>query len=324
MSGLSAAEKNNPVWINEPYNGYPVQKYVAATGSGKDNNEADKNAAAELCRILNQNIETEENLQQTASSKSEGLSTYLSTVTTSSSVTDVSGLAIKDRWQGKDGTCYARAVLDRDDAGSHYSLLFNTNADEVDTLVNAAAGKSSTFEACALLLKAYRTAKENDGYSELLSVLNPAYHKIPSYGSSEAVGMLAQKAFNAVTVRVAVSGDVDSRIAAVFSSVINEAGIMTTTNPKEKAPYSLFCTVSFQNAGQNGAIYYIRYTVTCSLTETATGKDILNFSAGGRQGKLSTTEAEQSAVRTVETKVGDDFTQKFFSLFDAQSGNTSF
>jgi len=321
VSFASGAGRKDVAWIANPYDGYSEKEYVAATGSGTTTGDADKNATAELCRILSQSIETHESLKQTDSSKKGSqLSTYLSTVTTHTSLTSISGLTIKDRFTNGKGTSYSRAVLNRAEAGRHYSLLFNQKDEEVETLVTHARQAGVSFTSCALLTKAYKIAQENDGYMQLLSVLNRSYYKQPSYGSSAEVGQLAQNAFNAVTVNIEVTGDVDGRVAAVFSSAINDTGIGTATGNKD-APYQMTCTVSFEDAGQNGSAYYVRYVVTSSLKETATGTEVLNFSSNGRQGKLSKEEAQQGAVRIIETKVKNEFTSKFTSLFDSLAAN---
>lgn len=318
---LSAAGNRGkePEWVNKPYSSYSENKYIAATGSGATEEEADKSAKAAVSSIISQNIQAEENVHQSATSNGEGLSTYLANIKTTTTVNNITGLSIADHYRQKKGPVYSLAVLDRVEAGKQYSMLVSRNTEDVEAKIEAATSAPATFQACADMLHAYQAAKDNDYYIRLLSAIRSEYRKIPSYGSSAAVGVAAQKAFNAVTVQMSVSGDTDDRIASAFASVINGMGIATAPAKTGKtAPYVLMSNVAYEDGGTGGnGAYFTRYTVTATLTETKSGRDLITFSRSGRAGKLSQSESQKAAVNSAEDTVLNDFATEVSMLFDS-------
>ena len=66
-------------------------------------------------------------------------------------------------------------------------MLITKNAMEIDTLISESEKYLSTFTACKFLLNAYKIAKENDYYLDLLSVIKPESRKMLSYGNTSNV-----------------------------------------------------------------------------------------------------------------------------------------
>ena len=244
---------------------------------------------------------------------------------------DISGMAIKDRWTAKDKTVYARAVLDKTAAARHYSLLLNENSIEIDTLLNETdsqkekergTGKNAaSFASCRLLVKAFTLAQENAYYLRLLSVLQPAARHVLPYGNPAAVEAKLRDALSAITIKVHVTGDTDGRLAAAVRTVITGFGIGTAAQSRvENAAYTLSVNAVYEDLDKREEtdIYFTRSIVTCTLTENASGKEILSVSENARQGKLSRKEAQQSAVRSAERSIAEAFAQKFGGLFTAQ------
>ncbi|MBP5519805.1 MAG: hypothetical protein J6X84_04425 [Treponema sp.] len=312
---ITAGSPNKISWVEDPYFKISETEYVAAIGVGKTSTDSDRNAATEVARILNQNIESETILSQKATNKSDELS-YLSNIKTVSALKEISGLYISDRKTLKDGTCVSRALLKKSDAIRHYSLKFNETEDKINSLISGAEKKSPSIEKCNMLVSAYKLALENDEYKSLLSILNSAIRKIPLYENSSLVLQKTQAAFQEVSVQIIVNGDENERLASAFASTIHQVGF-STSKTNEKSTYILLCNATFKNDGTKQETVFVRYNLETSLKERETSRTILNFSANARKGKLSEQAATQTALRDAEQKIAEDFSQDFLALFES-------
>lgn len=317
VSAFSSGKKD-PYWISNPYDGYSADKFIVACGSGTTNDDATKKAISEVSSVLKQDINAQEYVNQSFSSDGKNLSTYLANITTNTNVSDISGLSIKDKYKSKDGTYYVRAVLDKTTAGKYYSLLITKNAMEIDTLISESEKYLSTFTACKFLLNAYKIAKENDYYLDLLSVIKPESRKMLSYGNTSNVVAKLENAFKSITIAINVSGDDSQRIYNAIASVVNSYGI--TSLPVEKitdnTKYLITADISFEDIEKplDSDIFFTRYILACSLTEVDTEKDLLTYTKNARQGKLSRREAQQSAIRAAEKVISEELSKKFGDL----------
>ncbi|MGP1459092.1 MAG: hypothetical protein ACTTKL_07260 [Treponema sp.] len=321
---LTAKGGRQPAWVSNPYAGYDEAKYIAATAGARTTDAADKKAMLSAAANIVQDISAEESVTDSDSTAGANLTSYLSDIRTKSQLKDISGMAIKDRWTAKDKTVYARALLDKTAAARHYSLLLNENSIEIETLIDEsqsqkANGKNAaSFDACRLLVKAYALAQDNAYYLRLLSVLQPSAHHVLPYGSPAAVEAKLRAALSAITVSVNVTGDTDGRLSAAARSVITGFGIGTASEAgAENAAYTLTVNAAYEDLEkrEESDIYFTRSIVNCILTENANGKEILSVSENARQGKLSRKEARQSAVRSAERVIMEEFSQKFGGLF---------
>lgn len=317
VSAFSSGKKD-PYWISNPYDGYSADKFIVACASGTTNDDATKKAISEVSSVLKQDINAQEYVNQSFSSDGKNLSTYLANITTNTNVSDISGLSIKDKYKSKDGTYYVRAVLDKTTAGKYYSLLITKNAMEIDTLISESEKYLSTFTACKFLLNAYKIAKENDYYLDLLSVIKPESRKMLSYGNTSNVVAKLENAFKSITIAINVSGDDSQRIYNAIASVVNSYGI--TSLPVEKitdnTKYLITADISFEDIEKplDSDIFFTRYILACSLTEVDTEKDLLTYTKNARQGKLSRREAQQSAIRAAEKVISEELSKKFGDL----------
>lgn len=316
---IFAKKSKQPVWISNPYDGYEESKYIAASAGGKTTDDADKKAVISVAANVIQDINAEESVVQNDSGDGKNLTSYLANIRTNSKLKDLSGMSVKNRWTAKDGTVYSRAVLDKNAAARYYSLLLNKNSIEIETLIEDGEKTSAPFDTCKLLVKAYSLAEQNDYYAGLLSVLQPSAHRIFSYGSPSAIESKLRAVLSKITVAVKVSGDTDGRLAAAASSVITGFGIGTENfTQAADAAYTLGINALYEDLEKSDSsdIYFTRSIVNCSLIENTSDKEILSVSSNSRQGKLSRKEAVQSAVRSAERSITEDFANKFGELFN--------
>jgi hypothetical protein len=307
------SQKAMPVWINTPSADYSEDSYIVAAGSGRTRADAEKDAAASVGRIINQSISAEEHLQSSVSTGSAEQATFATSVSTSTTLREITGISIKENWTAENGTEYALAVLDRSAAGQYYRGKVSENSSKIQDLL--AVAKPGTLKGCKDTVSAYELALDNDYYMELLSVIKPVYRKTTMlpYGSSAKVSEAAQKQLSTVSVQVTVDGDTNGQLAAAFTSAIGKTGIKTGGG--KDAPYTLDCSVTYETFKMTGSDYdFARYNLSSKLTEKASGTSEFAWTKSGRQGKLSAQEAKSAAVRAAEKAIQEEFSSEFSAM----------
>lgn len=319
FSALCVFAKKAPAWLDNPYAGYPSASYICAAGSAKLPDDADAKALSAVAAVLRRDVNSVTSAQQFMSSEGDNLSSYLSDITVQTDVKDISGLSIKERYRDKKNGCYSLAVLDRNVAIRSYSQLLERNVREIDSILQLAEKKPVSLEECRYLIRAYALSLENEYYTRLLSVLNPDLQFSFSYGSSGDLAARIQAAFGKITVQVKVRGESGGRIAAAVGDAVTGFGFSVVYDGKAaQTPYVFTADASFEDIAKpaDSEIYYTRCIVSWLMTESGTGKTVLADSENSRQGKLSRSEARQSAVRAAETAVKEGIVEKLTQFLD--------
>lgn len=319
LSASCVFAKKVPAWIDNPYASYKSTAYICAVGSAKRSDDADAKALSDVAAVLRRDVNSVTNAQQFMSSEGENLSSYLADITIQTDVKDISGLSIKERYTDKKTGCYSLAVLDRSIAIKSYSQFLESNVREIDSILLLAEKKPATLDECRYLIRAYKLALENDYYTRLLSVLNPDAQYSFSYGSSGDLAARIQAAFGKITVQVSVRGDSGGRIAAAVGDAVTGFGFSVKYDGQPaQTPYVFSADAAFEDIAKpaDSEIYYTRCIVSWAMTESKTGKTILADSENSRQGKLSRSEARQSAVRAAETAVKEGIIEKITQFLD--------
>lgn len=316
--GFCAGSKdNNAPWLENPYYSLNENDYIAATGTASDLESAKKTAINEVSSAIVQNINAETAVSQSATSKKgSDFSTYLLNVTTTSKVNNIAGLSIRETKKTKDGTCHAWAVLDKSKAAKYYSLEISKNSMEIETLLDSAEKNPDIFSACKDISKALEIAGQNDSYMTILSAIRPESRKILSYGSSAEVEAKLKNKFSTITIAVKVSGDNENKVYKAFSATINEIGIKTISENNSSTPYLLESEVTVEPLDSDDkSIYFSRVTLSASLKDTSTGKNLMTYMGNKRDGKLSAKEAASASYRSAEKLISSDFAAKLKELF---------
>lgn len=311
---VSCASVTNraPGWVMNSSDGYPDSQYMTAVGYASNRQTAEENAKAALTRIIRQTVQSEtvakETLSEASSSdretaweKARSIDTY---VKTTSELT-VTGIVIQDVFvtSEKVPTYYALALIDREDVG----IIYKRRALELENAINekiSAAGKEAgPLSAFKLMRDAAELAVDNQDNLDMLAVINKDMRKSvqPAYGSAAEVEELARQALDKARVLIDVRGDESGRVAAAFAQRIQEAGLKTVEpGSAETAAITLTADVTLEPLDLESTNKYIRYVLTGSLVENATGKEMEAYVTNGREAHVTEAEARARALRTLE------------------------
>jgi len=332
LSGCATAAKTDkahtaggkaPLWISEPSSVYPEALYLSGVGYGHSRSDAEAAAAAVLTKAISQKVEAQSSSVQEMDAAMQNVRRgFSSVIRTSSTVDEISGLAIKETWADKNGTVYALAVINREDVGSHYEAKIKAAEDGINGFILFAADNPASFEALSALKKAAASASENEKNLSLLSVIHPGKYKNLSlaYKNTQTVEALLYREIEKTGIAVEVENDKNKRIETAFLKALKDAGFKTASGTSSAAdllsdvfPYILKASITVEPfKGKTAADnIYVRYTVHADLTDRRTGKIVLPWSISGREAHITQSEAENRALRTVENEIKEKFLAHF-------------
>lgn len=313
--------KKNPDWILNPYKNFDSSKYIAEVGSASSIEEATNIAYSSISAVLKQDIDATEVVTQSDVSNGKTLTTYLTNVKTNTSIQNISGLSVKEKYfDKKQKKYYVLAVLNKSNAAKYYSLLISKNSIEVDTLIESSKQQKGTFDAPKYLIKAYKIACENDEYLDLLNTLKPDSKKILSYGNKYELLSLINNSLSDINIFIEKKENSysNSTIENAIGKAINNFGINYSYSESDKNNYSISYDIKFEEVNKNESleIYFTRYILSITLTDNINNSKILTYTKNARIGKLSKAESEKAALRAAEKIIQEEFLNKLQALLE--------
>lgn len=329
--GKDGSSKKAPQWVTNVKTEYPDFQWLAAVGYETNRAAAEKNALAELSKVIKQHIESESILKQTDmridtanDTYSKLVQEYSSNVKTSSMIDEINGMAVQEVWTDSDGVVYAVATINRNVTGLYYSDKIKQYNDVIMSEIKNAKNNQASFLTVKALLHAATLAAENSTFVDILSVVNPMQYKLVQldYESVQAVQLLAQQEIQKITIGISVVGDISGRITQAFAKEISDAGfntkVITDISDIENNNLQYYLKVSIAinpiDMKASNDYKYVRYVVDTSLIDSYSDKTIMPYSMNGREAKMSVSEAEQKALRSIEQDIVSKYSKEFFDM----------
>lgn len=177
---LPAGAAELPEWVRNTEQQYPSEQFITGVGQASTLVEAKKKAKAEVSKVLSQNIEATETMQQTTTETMSGdESTFMQEMEMQTDIQvktagELVGVEIRESESAfVDGrqTYYALAVMDKNQAASIYRKKFNERKDKMVASYNASREASSSAGKLRALAQAHRYARAAENYKNQLEVL---------------------------------------------------------------------------------------------------------------------------------------------------------
>jgi hypothetical protein len=320
----SPGGQSMPEWVKNPYSKYDNQRYVAATGSGRNDKEAKNDALSNLVKHFGQSVQVDQRLSTryseavrngvTASwtestALQENISTYAANTLISAEVPETV--------QADKNTWYAVAVMDKAKTGVIYSDLINTNQAMIGNLINMNQKDKASIEGFSRYYLAAVTADINMSFGNVLKVTGspvPAGLK-----NGDEYWLEAANIAKSIPVMVAVEkrADVDraGSIRNAFSRALSEIGFITAA---DSALYTLEVNLTLTEVNypdrQSEFISkeidakFARYEVSANLTDSKIKIGLLPvYSISGDLSHSTLQEAENRALSAAERKINEQY-----------------
>ncbi|MDR2864002.1 MAG: LPP20 family lipoprotein [Spirochaetaceae bacterium] len=311
---LVTRDKNGkPNWVDKPDSAYDKRYYLSAIGYGTNRQQAEASAFSNLTGLFGQSVTSKistvesykEKIVDGAISVESG-DEISNAVELSSSIDQLIGAEINDRWEDKSrGLYYAAAIMEKPRAINIYTGLIDSNRALIEKLTNIPAAEKNTIDGIVRYHFAASLADTNDVFATVLSILGGPDKKNELKSGEDyryEAGAIAKK----IPVNVVVKNDVDGRIKAAFVRVFTDAGFRTGNS---NSRYVLNAVLSISAVELNNQNKFSRYVVDASLIDSSDNSVLTPFNINGREGHLTQPEANARAVRAAEQKIKEDFSE---------------
>jgi hypothetical protein len=315
-SGCSTFKDRPPEWVENPKAVYAENEYLAAVGEGDTRRAAENAAAANLSRIFEAHIESDERLLDTTHE------TGTSLVRTTDFTSDVNILSSQtlyniqhaEAWRDGSGRYHAVAYLNRRETAA----IYRDKIDELTTRVHFglehAAQAGNLIDQYAQLRAANRIAAENELLLRQLKIIHPlsASASAPGYSMSELKKALADTA-RQIRVQIHIDGDSDGRMTACLEELITRYGFVVGA----PAVLDVAGRVAVTDTGQRKAnLVFVRYELAVQIKDTD-GTVLAAVNNKGREAHQSQSEARSRSFRTMERAITNEGIERLDAFFDA-------
>ena len=160
-----------PEWVANPYIDYPSNQYVAASGFGKTQSEAESDAVSSIASFFGVGVESLTEISVTDDTLSSS-SLYQSDSKLSVSMNNLAGVTFREHVE-EDGLHYVLAVMDKAEASAYYYAEARSLSRSISSRmerIESNIGEVSAFSEATSLLE---DGKRLESDLAVLRILSP-------------------------------------------------------------------------------------------------------------------------------------------------------
>lgn len=316
LVGCKSLTGGTPDWVSNPKTTYPENQYLVAVGEGDTRRTAEGSAAANLSRIFEAHIESDERILDQSR---ETINSFERTTDFTADINILSSQTLyniqhAEAWKDSIGRYHAVAYLNRRETASIYRDKIDEQTTRVNFLLANAAQTTELLKEYALLRAANRHAAEASNLLRQLKIIHPPSvpGSTPSYSVNELRKKLAETA-KKIRVQIKMEGDDNRRITAVLEEQITRYGFVIGT----PAVLEVAGNVSVTDTGQRTAdLVFVRYALALHVKD-ADGTVLSSLNNKGREGHVSLAEARVRSFRTLENAIKSTGNARLDAYFDS-------
>jgi LPP20 lipoprotein len=323
---------STPDWIGGFSQEYPNDRYLLGVGSGESRKAAEDNALGALSRIFRADVRQQTRELEKYFQRDAGRRTLIShsvnidQLTTVSSDRVLEDAKIEAVWvHPKTGRYYALALIDR----VHAETALRDRLRELDGAARAYLDPSrksvDKIQAVRGLHQAVKTLLLRETTNADLRIISPSGRGMPAEVNLAEVSQDLQDFLkNHLRIGVEVAGPHAEEIRGAFLQELTEKGFAVIGGGPDggpsPAPPDLLIkgTVGFQT-DEKADPPFVHWDASFQILETETGRVLGGLVKSGREGHLTSAEAESRAVRAVQKEFGEDLTLNLTDLLYGES-----
>jgi hypothetical protein len=312
LTGCTSA----PTWVENPKTAYPENRYLVAVGEGDTRRAAENTAAANLSRIFEARIDSDERLLDQTSENGkdfERSTDFTADISILSSQT-LHNVQHAEAWKDGTGRYHAVAYLDRRETAGIYRDRIAEQAGHVRFLTAQAAQTADPLKKYILLRSAARHAVESDRLLQQLKVILPtaAAATTPEYSIAQIQRNLAESA-KQIRVDIRIVGDDEQYMTACLEELFTRYGFVVG----QPSVLDVSGRVAVTDTGQRTqGLVFVRYELAVQITDSSNSLVLATINHKGREGHVSLAEARVRALRTLENNLKDSGNQRLDQYFD--------
>lgn len=316
LVGCKSLMGGAPDWVKNPKLVYPENQYLVSVGEGDTRRGAENAASANLARIFEAHIESDERLldQTRESGKRFERTTHFTADINILSSQTLFNIQHAEAWQDDQGRVHAIAYLDRRKTATIYRDKVDEQTRRIHFLIAQSEQSHDLLKQYATLRAAVHHMEENKILLRQLKVIHPPSipSSTPDYPENTIRKSLADTA-KQIRVQISVGGDDAHRMRIILEELITHYGFVIGT------PSVLEITgkVDVADTGQRTAdLVFVRYTLALQVKD-AEESILISINEKGREGHISLNEARIRSFRTLENMIHPKGSHRLDTYFDS-------
>ncbi|MGA1824094.1 MAG: LPP20 family lipoprotein [bacterium] len=284
---------------------YPPAQYLTATGIGQSEQEARRQAKAEMSSIFEAQVTS----SMLSIVKSALSGSGEETVTRDAaqkigilSAVELKGVTIEKTWYDKkQKVYYALAVLDKQKARREWQGKIDSFDDKIETSLNSLNAITSTFSRLQALLKINKVWIEREVIASRLRVLGFPDASMADYEIRDIYKKINELKSNIKIYLDFAKDKCADRVVSLISEELNQEGYILKT---DQADSNLIIkgSVTVEQVDIDIPDWkYARATITVSIIDTEADAIVGKFEETKRGSHLSYSEAENNAIKKVSS-----------------------
>lgn len=301
--------EGKPDWVDGSSARYPDVSYIVGVGLGDSRPSAENSAYAALARVFRAQIHSTsrgaEDFRQTEKGKKIEIDRTIDIQDQTEVSTDkvLEEVRIAERWADPVSKVnYALAVLDRAKAASHLRQKSLAAGMEAKEWAERARKSSDPLAQIRALRKAILAARLAEGYDADLRVTQPAgtAGPLPLVSAAELSNQLTTLLDQHFRIGVHLTGPHADAVQNAILAGLHEKGF--TGGSREDIVIG--GDVGFEEVDlKDPQWHYVRWTAHLTLTQKETEKVFGSITRSGREGQLSSTEADRKALIALQSEM---------------------
>ncbi len=316
LGGCKSFTGGSPDWVSNPKSAYPESRYLVAIGAGDTRRAAENSAAANLSRIFEAHIQSDERLLDTTHETTKNIersTDFTSDVNILSSQT-LYNIQHAEAWKDDMGRYHAVAYLERRETAAIYRDKVDEQTTRVNFLLANAENTNDLLKKYATLRAANRHATEADGLLRQLKVIHSpsVAGSTPSYSINKLRKALADTA-KKITVLIKVDNDEQNRMTNTLETFITRYGFVVG----RPAVLDIGGRISVTDTGErNQGLVFVRYELSLQIKDNH-GNTLVAINDKGREAHKSLEQARIRSFRTLENAIKAGGAQRLDTYFDS-------
>ena len=316
LPGCASFSSREPDWVRNPKTVYPEDRFLVAVGEGDTRRAAENVASANLSRIFESHIVSDERMVDEVRETTDDF------VRTTDMKTDINILSSQtliniqhaEAWKDDAARYHAVAYINRRDTAVIYRDRIEELTARVESLLAQADASEDPLGKYARYRAALLTARENDLLLRQLRVIHPptASSVTPPYTIGNIQKAVTESA-GSIRVDIGIEGDAGARISSSLEELVTGYGFVAGT----PAVLRITGSVAITDTGQRAAgLAFFRYSLSVQITD-ARGNGLVTINQQGREAVTSPSEAETRCCRTLDNLIRSQGAQRLDRFFES-------
>jgi len=314
---VTSSGPKQPGWMQDLEKAYPSSIYLASIGSGRNLEDAQRQATSSLSAMFKVRVEGKLSVLQGFGEVAgpDGITRRETTQVIDMVDQQVDStlyyVKFSEPWDNGKGEVYVTAYMKREEAGKTYSELIDSNNRDILMLSRRADKQDSALGRFALYDSTFMKVLENKVLNEQLKLIMPSMMREPAYDETR----MAEKRQNAssnLTFAVSISGDSDDRAGRTLLEEIEQRG-MTAGNTADTA-YLIEGSWNTWPITVDNGYENLQWRLELSLLDE-NGQILLTYDYEQKDAGLNLEAAYRRVNMEVERRLKEDFMMKRFDTY---------